>query len=131
MAWAIEQQEIKEPSSRFLLLCLCNYADQSGESIFPSIARLCRDTGLTRRAVQYQIKKLKQAGILIPTSRAIAAAKIGRKDKPPMCYKVFMTGCNPLPLAQPRGAISDATGCNLKHDGVQPIAPDPSLSVIE
>lgn len=125
MAWAIDQQEIKEPSSRLLLICLCNYADPTGDSIFPSVKRLTLDTGLKPRALQYQLRKLEEAGILIKSSRAIAAAKIKRKDRIPNCYRVFMTGRNPLHLAQPRGAISDATGCNLRQNGVQPIASNP------
>lgn len=127
MAWAIEQQEVTEPSTRLLLICLCNYADPTGDSIYPSIKRLSRDTGLSERAVQYQINKLKKAGVLYQSNPAIAAAKISRADKRPNCYRIFMTGRNPLHPAQSRGATKDKTGCNLKQNGVQPIAPDPSV----
>lgn len=126
MAWAIEQQEVKEPSSRFLLLCLCHYSDATGDSIFPSVARLSRDTGLSERAVQYQLRKLIKAGVLVRSNPAIAAAKVRRADRAPTCYRVVMTGCNPLHPVTLRGATHFATGCNLEQNGVQPIAPDPS-----
>jgi len=126
MAWAIEQQEIKEPSARLVLICLCNYADSSGDSIFPASARLARDTGLGERALRYQLRKLEKAGILVRSNPAIAAAKIRRQDRRPNCYRVNITGGNPLPLDESRGATPFFTGGNLKQNGGQPIAPDPS-----
>lgn len=131
MAWAIEQQEIKEPSSRFVLLCLCNYADVTGDAIFPSLARLSRDTGLGRRAIQYQLRKLEKSGILIRSNPAIAAAKVPRSDRRPVCYRIILTGRNPLHLDDSRGAIPYFTGRNKKPDGAQPVAPDPKRSVRE
>lgn len=131
MAWAIEQQEVTEPSSRFVLLCLCNYADVTGDAIFPSVARLSRDTGLGRRAVQYQLRKLEKSGILIRSNPAIAAAKVSRSDRRPACYRIVLTGRNPLHLDDSRGAIPYFTGRNEKPHGVQSVAPDPKRSVRE
>lgn len=131
MAWAIDQQEIKEPSSRFVLLCLCNYADSTGDAIFPSLARLSRDTGLTPRAVRYQLRKLEKSGVLIKSNPAIAAARISRGDRRPTCYRVVVTGGNPFPPDSSRGAIPVFTGGNLAHDGRKPIASDPKRSVNE
>lgn len=131
MAWAIEQQQITEPSSRFVLLCLCNYADVTGDAIFPSLARLSRDTGLTPRAVRYQLRKLETAGILIRSNPAIAAARVNRADRRPTCYRVVITGGNPFPPDSSRGAMPYFTGGNSKPDGGQPIASDPKRSVRE
>lgn len=126
MAWAIEQQEVTEPSARLVLLCLCNYADQSGDSIFPSLDRLARDTGIKERALRYQLRKLEQCGILVKSNPAIAAAKIKRADRRPTCYRVIITRGNPLPLDESRGATPFTTRGNPLQNGRQPIAPDPS-----
>jgi hypothetical protein len=127
MAWAIEQQEITEPSGRLVLICLCNYADAGGDSIFPSLHRLSQDTGLGERALRYQLRKLEKAAVLYRSNPAIAAAKIKRKDRLPICYRVNITRGNPLPPDSSRGAIPVFTGGNLGQNGGQPVAPDPSL----
>lgn len=133
MAWAIEQQEVKEPSTRHVLLCLCNWANVIGDAIFPSLERLSRDTGLSIRAVRYQIRKLEKAGILIRSDPALAAQYIMRADRRPICYRVPMvTTGNPLPpVKRERPAISRKTGGNLKPNDRQPIAVNPKRSVRE
>lgn len=132
MAWAIEQQEIKEPSTRHVLLCLCNCANIFGDSIFPSLERLSRDTGLSVRAVRYQMRKLEKAGVLIKSDPALVAREIKRADRRPICYRVSMiTAGNPLPPANQREAISRKTGGNLRPNDRQPVAADPKRSVRE
>lgn len=126
MAWAIEQQEITEPSARLVLICLCNYADQSGDSIFPSLDRLSRDTGIKERALRYQLRKLELCGILVKSNQAIAAAKIKRADRRPTCYRVIITRGNPLHPVDSRGAMPFTTRGNPLPNGRQPIAPDPT-----
>jgi len=125
MAWAIEQQEIREPSSRLVLICLCNYADPSGDSIFPGLKRLSNDTGLGERALRYQLRKLEKASILVRGSRAIPLAKGHRKDRIPTCYRVNVTRGNGFPPDSSRGAMPFFTGGNLKQNGGQSVAPDP------
>lgn len=132
MAWAIEQQEVKEPSTRHVLLCLCNCANVFGDSIFPSLERLSRDTGPSVRAVRYQMRKLEKAGILIKSDPMLVAREIKRADRRPICYRVPMvTTGNALPPVLERPAKSRTTGGNLKPHGRQPVAADPERSVRE
>lgn len=126
MAWAIEQQETVEPGSRHLLLCLCNYADQAGEAVFPSVDRLSRDTGMDRRSVQRQLRKLEKAILIVKGNAAITAAHIKRADRRPICYRIVMTGRHGVTPLLPRGGMGVGTGRHLEHErgGITP--PDPS-----
>jgi len=126
MAWAIEQQDILESGARHLLLCLCNYADQNGDSIFPSTKRLSRDTGMDRRTVQRHLRRLEKSILIVRSNAAIVVAQIRRGDRRPMCYRVVMTGRhNATPLIV-RGGSSAPTE---RHVGTSPggvLPPDPS-----
>lgn len=127
MAWAIEQQEIHNPTARLVLICLANYASADGTSAFPSVARLAADTGLSERAVQQKLRELEQAMMIRKGNQALPAAHIKRSDRRPVCYELLM---------KPRGAPYSPrteTGCNTTTDGVnvttkrgEPRAPDPS-----
>lgn len=125
MAWAIEQQDITDPVTRLVLICLCNYTSIDGTNAFPSILRLSRDTGLCERAVQYQLRKLVKLSIIRRGNQAIVAAKLDRKDRRPVSYDVLIsrgardaprspTGCTPLP-----------NGVHMDAERGAPHAPDP------
>lgn len=126
MAWAIEQQEVRESGSRHVLLCLCNYADQAGDAVFPSVERLARDTGMDRRSVQRQLRKLERAIVIVKSNPSIVAVHIKRLDRRPQCYRVNMTGRhNATPLLV-RGGTSAETGRHLEHKRGGTMPPDPS-----
>ncbi|MEC4511796.1 helix-turn-helix domain-containing protein, partial [Klebsiella pneumoniae] len=55
MTWAIEQQDVREPNARHVLLCLANYADADGKAAFPSTARLEADTGLSESTIRRKL----------------------------------------------------------------------------
>lgn len=61
MAWALKQPV--KTSEKFLLVVIANYADENGQS-WPSIARLCTDTGMSRATVQRSLRKLEKAGFV-------------------------------------------------------------------
>lgn len=105
MAWAIDLdlQRVKEPPARHLLLLLTNCADDTGDSIFPSVERLARQSGYSERAVRKHIKGLRDVGVLMIGNSAIAAAKIKRADRRPTCYRVEIRGA---PRA-PRNPVSN------------------------
>lgn len=51
------------PTPRFVLVALAEHADDAGQC-YPSVARLARRTGLSKRSVQNSIKRLRVAGYL-------------------------------------------------------------------
>lgn len=124
-SWAIEQQEVTHHVARHVLLCLANYADAEGRAAFPSVLRLARDTGLSERAVQYQLRALEKAVLIRKGSRGIAAARITRGDRRPVVYDLLISrGAQDAPRS--------LTGCTPEQNGVHATtsrgarhAPDP------
>ena len=126
MAWAIEQQEVKDAITQLVLICLANYAAADGSSAYPSVMRLASDTRLSERTVQYQLRKLEKMALIRKDNPAIVAARIDRADKRPNCYELLM---------KPRGAPyapRKTTGCTPRQSGVHlttergaPHAPNP------
>jgi len=151
MTWALGQQVVTEASARHVLLCLANYAGPDGKGAFPSVATLCTDTGLSARTVQSKLRELEKQGIISRGNQQLVSAYIRRADQRPVCYDIDLSrgamaaprvehsggverGAMAAPRAE-RGANDDATGCNLRHDGVQmttergaAAAPDPSMN---
>ena len=64
MGWAINQQIVKDQICRHVLLCIANYADQSGQVFFPEIFTLSKDTGLSESSVERAIQMLINEGLL-------------------------------------------------------------------
>lgn len=129
MSWAIEQQLVKDPSGRHVLLALANYAGKNGEAAFPAVATLAEDTGLSERTVRAKLDALEELGVIVRGNQAIAAAHIARADRRPVCYDLCIHAERGAGFA-PR---EDATGCSSRSDGVQMTqergagaAPDPS-----
>lgn len=135
MSWALSQQVIKESHSRHVLLCLANYADQSGRAAFPAVSSLALDTGLAPRTVQYRLRDLETLGLIKRGNQAIAAAYITQRDRVPVCYDLDLSrGAHDAPRTE-RGAHQDATGCTPEPSGVHATtqrgaqrAPNPSIN---
>lgn len=135
MSWALSQQVITESHARHVLLCLANYADQSGRAAFPAVSSLALDTGLAARTVQYRLRELEQIGLIKRGNQAIAAAYITQRDRVPVCYDLDLSrGAQDAPRTE-RGAQQDATGCTPEPNGVHATtergaqrAPNPSIN---
>jgi hypothetical protein len=56
------------PAEKLVLLSLADYANDEGRSIYPSVDKTSRRTGLTSRSVRRIIKELVGDGFLIPVS---------------------------------------------------------------
>lgn len=131
MSWALSQQVVTESHARHVLLCLANYADQSGRAAFPSVSSLALDTGLSPRTVQYRLRELESMGLISRGNQAIAAAYITQRDRVPVCYDLDLSrGAQRAP-----GAPQDATGCAPEQNGVHATtergaqrAPNPSIN---
>ena len=50
---------------KLVLVSLASFADADGSSVFPSIATIARQTGLSRRPVQQHIRALEADGVLV------------------------------------------------------------------
>jgi hypothetical protein len=130
MAWAIEQQEIRESSARHVLLCLANYADNNGKTAFPSTATLQQDTGMSESTIRRKLDLLEELGLIVKGNQKVVAAYISRGDRRPVCYDIAMT--------KSRGVTVTSTGCHGDGNGVSlttergvTVTPNPSLTVIE
>lgn len=73
VSWALSQ-DLAGSSTKFVLVCLANYADQRG-ICYPSQAQLCDDTGQDRKTVQLNIARLIRAGLLRDTGQRIGFTK--------------------------------------------------------
>ncbi len=133
MAWAIEQQEVKEPETQLVLICLANYAGADGANAFPAISRLMRDTRLSERTVRRHLRKLEQLSLIRKGNQVIAAAHIGRADRRPTVYDIVLlrgvtdaprsiTGGHPGPNG---GSQKVSTG---GHGDPQSVNPNPSIN---
>jgi DNA-binding transcriptional ArsR family regulator len=112
MAWAIEQQEVKDPAGRLVLLCLANYAGADGRSAFPSVLRLSRDTGLSDRAVQIHLRKLEKLGLIRRGKQVFAQVYIGHGGRTPFVYDLIIS-------TGERDAPQKAPGVNVVPAGVK------------
>ena len=61
--WALSQDQITNASARFVLLVLCNYADENGRC-YPSRQTIARKTSMSVRSVQNQLNWLSDNGYL-------------------------------------------------------------------
>jgi hypothetical protein len=63
VGWAFRKVQMDDPTAKFVLVAICNYADASDKA-WPSHEDIARVTGLSKRAVQNNIKKLVDWGII-------------------------------------------------------------------
>jgi len=137
MAWAIDQASVTDATARHVLLCLANYADQDGRAAFPSVGRLCEDTGLSPRTVRAKLDLLEKDGQIRRGNQKIVAAYIERPDRRPVCYDIVMTklarasaerGAGAARRAGGRGANDDANGVQMTTERGAGAAPNPSYN---
>ena len=126
MTWAMEQQAVTDSLARHVLLCLANYADNTGKAAFPSASTLATDTGMSERSVRNKLDLLEALGLIVKGNQAIVAAYIERGDRRPICYDMSMPRKEETRGARgagrsPRGAAQVATGCTSYANGVQDV----------
>lgn len=134
---------------RLVAVALADNAHRDGTRIFPSVAEIADRTKLSRRTVQLHLARMVASGWLILTKKStgrrgdtneyrISPEWLAGGECTPPAEPVLRTnakrpwGANIAPHEHAAwGATSDTMGCNLTQDGVQPIAPKPSGTVIE
>jgi hypothetical protein len=138
MAWAIEQQDVKDAHARHVLLCLANYADNNGKAAFPSTATLVEDTGMSESTIRRKLDQLEASGLIVKGNQAVVAAYIARGDRRPVCYDMSMKKRGvALTGRESRGVTETETGCQKEANGVSneglrgvTVTPNPSLTVL-
>lgn len=137
---------------RLVAVALGDCAHRDGTRIFPSVDEVADRTHLSRRTVQMHLAKMVASGWLILVHKStgrrgntneyrISPEWLAGGDCVPPCGPILRTnakgtgkswGANIAPHGDRSwGANGGTVGCNLTHGGVQPIAPKPSLTVIE
>jgi len=91
-AWALElpTKTLPSPTERHVLLVLANYANHDGTSVYPSISRIEKETGLNRRTIQRSLRNLEKHGLLKKSSKAIMVDTIPDTYKRPNAYTLIM-----------------------------------------
>lgn len=99
-AWARDMGKRFEldPSHRWMLTALANYADKDGNNIYPSIATLVMDTGFGETSVRRHIKHLAAIG-LMEYGNQEAALKF-RAGNRPKVYRLTMSQKTSPPHAE-------------------------------
>jgi len=68
VGWAFRKVEMDDATAKFVLVAICNYANENDEA-WPSHASIARLTGLSKRSIQIQIKKLEDWGLITRVRR--------------------------------------------------------------
>ncbi|SDR18658.1 Helix-turn-helix domain-containing protein [Paraburkholderia fungorum] len=137
MAWAIEQQDVRDSHARHVLLCLANYADNKGKAAFPSTATLTQDTGMSESTIRRKLDLLEEQGLIVKGNQAVVAAYIARGDRRPVCYDMSMKKRGVTETGRDeRGVSEEGTGCQPASNGVSAesergvtVTPNPSLTI--
>ena len=148
--WALDDAPVENATEVLVLLALADEAADDGRNAFPSIRRVASRARVKKRAAQYALRKLEDAGVIVKGDQSAAAAHIARADRRPTVYDLNLAltwetagkprpgsddGVQDLHPAQEagRGAIprpdgvqsGDERGANSPPHGVHAGAPDP------
>lgn len=108
-----------------LALALADHASDDGTRIYPSVKALAEKTRQSERTVQYQLRRMQEAGWLILVNAGNGGRGMASE------YRIssdWLKGAEIAPFQKgaiddEKGAIDDTKGCNPRHKRVQPIAP--------
>lgn len=131
-------------NTKLVLLRLADFANDTGGSIFPTIATVAEDCGISERTVQYCLRELEEAKLIVPsrgpktgrgyvTSYRIDMNRVNETIRPAREWEQtenieINKGANSAPFDAPMGAKNDEKGANSSEKGAS-LAPDPSLTV--
>ena len=112
------------PNEKFLLQSLADHADDNGEHIHPSVARLVWKTGWSERTVQRLLRKLEATEILEPV--AYAQGGYGMATDYRINIEKGVKLAPFVPAGAPARVSSVTTRVTSTTDTVSPVAPQPS-----
>jgi len=114
VGWAFRKVKMDDPTAKFVLVAICNYAD-ANDKAWPSHEDLARVTGLSKRAVQNNLKKLVDWGVV---TRVREFRANGSENNPtvyidlesrPVVVDGVASGATPPSQEMPPGVESGAT----------------------
>ena len=115
--------EIDLPSNeKLVLLAYADHAAHDGTGIYPAVALVARKTGYSEREVQRVTRTLQGKGLLIPDGTGPRGTNRWRCA--PGGDNLSRVTSDGVTAAIPGGDIDD-------REGVTPMAPEPSLTIIE
>jgi len=66
-------------TAKLVLLRLCDFADDDGSRVFPTVKRVAADCGISERTTQDALRRLESAGVLVLVREADAGARKPRE----------------------------------------------------
>ena len=108
-----------------LALALADHASDDGTRVFPSVKALSEKTRQSERSVQYQLRRMEEAGWLILVGAGNGGRSMHRE------YRIsldWIKGADIAPFQKGaiddiKGAIHDRKGCNGLHPQITVIEP--------
>lgn len=126
-------------SELLLALALADWANHDGSGIYPSVAQMADKVHMAERSVQYLLGKMKARGWLIQVNPGgiVGGRKLATNyripvDLIPLGFVGRVQTLHPSVSVDnlPTWVQSDALdGCNLTQERVQPVAPQPSVTI--
>lgn len=116
IVWAESKQK---GAALLMLLALADYAHDDGSYAFPSVQTLTKKTRMTRRNVQLLLRKLEDAGEIMP---------MGIHNSGTVIYRLLLPGFGERGVKFTRGDQGDAGGRKDYAGGAIIASPDPSLN---
>ncbi len=110
MVWELDLA----PNHRLVLLAYADHADECGNNIFPSLARIAHKTGYSRDQVRRISKELKDAGLMELVEQAT-------HNRPAEYRLTLERGRRLQPLTPRGGGANDPSGVGA------PVPPEPSV----
>lgn len=119
-------------SELLLALALADWANHDGSGIYPSVAQMADKVHMAERSVQYLLGKMKARGWLVQVNPGgiVGGRKLATNYRIPvnLIPPAFVGRVQTL---HPSGRVqNDASdGCKMEQERVQPIAPQPSVTI--
>lgn len=113
-----------------LALALADHASDDGTRVFPSVAALATKTRQSERTVQYQLRRMEEAGWLILVGAGNGGRSMHREYRISLDWICgadladLQKGAEVAPFPDAlKGANGGTKGCNPRYKRVQPVAP--------
>lgn len=99
VAWALEQDVPSGP--KFVLVCLCNRANDDDGTCWPGLDNVAKNTNMSRRTIIRHIQTLEQLGFVRVTARTLEDGQQTSNE-----YQILVGGgvrLSPLPVTKTTG----------------------------
>lgn len=126
MVWELDLA----PNKRLALLAYADHADDDGEHVYPSLARIARKTGYSRDQVRRISRELVEDGLMELVERGDKNER--GQNNTPHRYRMTLEGGSKLPPLTPRKPSKDGGGVVANEpSGVgAPAPPEPSVRTV-